>query len=268
MTRTMYDSVSVSSLPADATMVAGYADGLYANLTAMRARFPHATVVSIAVRYTTRAQVLDVETGDATPAQAVVWCRQTMADTPNGQLTVYCNTSTWPAVRAALAAAGESPPNYWVAQYDGVASIPAGAIAKQYRNTPGWDASIVADYWPGVDAAPTPAPPSPPPVPPEDIVTPQDKLDIAQLVWDHTEPNPMGGQARMGTMLAWRDQDQTNQTAELERAINASTAAVVAAVAQLHPGADTAAIIAAMEAAIAKTVIKVDVNVASPTPAA
>ncbi|WP_051966514.1 hypothetical protein [Kitasatospora mediocidica] len=275
MTRTMYDSVSVSSLPADATMVAGYADGLYANLTAMRARFPHATVVSIAVRYTTRAQVLDVETGDATPAQAVVWCRQTMADTPNSQLTVYCNTSTWPAVRAALAAAGESPPQYWVAQYDGVASIPGGAIAKQYRTTPGWDASIVADYWPGVDAAPTPAPPSPPPVPPEDIVTPEDIAAVAAAaataVWNHTEPDPLsGGTARMGTVQAWRDQVAQNKTSELERQIAASTAAITALVNQLgaqHGTVDTAAVVAAVQAAIAAAVVHVDVNVTGPTAA-
>jgi hypothetical protein len=150
----MYDSVTPGSIPASATMVAGYADGKYANLTAMRARFPHARVVSIAVRYTTRAQVLDVETGDATPAQAVLWCTQTMADTANGELTVYCNTSTWPQVRAAFKTAGVSEPQYWIAHYDNIAALPAGAIAKQYQNTAGWDRSVVADHWPGIDPDP------------------------------------------------------------------------------------------------------------------
>lgn len=32
MTRTMYDSVTVADVPAHATMVAGYANGRYANL--------------------------------------------------------------------------------------------------------------------------------------------------------------------------------------------------------------------------------------------
>ncbi|EST24400.1 hypothetical protein [Streptomyces roseochromogenus] len=155
MTRFMYDSVSPGNIPAGATMVAGYADGLYANIPDMKARFPHATVVSIAVRWTTRAQVMDVENGDATPAQAVAWCTQTMAATSNHELTVYCDTSTWPAVRAAFKSAGVTEPNYWVAQYDNDPTVPAGAIAKQYQgDTNGYDRSVVADYWPGVDPKP------------------------------------------------------------------------------------------------------------------
>lgn len=149
--RTMYDAVTSSNIPAGAALVAGYADGWYANIPAMRARFPHATVVTIAVRWTTRAQVLDVETGDATPAQAVQWCTQTMADVANDRLTVYCNTSTWPAVRAAFRAAGVSEPQYWVAEYDNDPAIPAGAVAKQWADRGPYDLSSVADYWPGVD---------------------------------------------------------------------------------------------------------------------
>lgn len=157
MTRSMYDSVNPASIPADATMVAGYVDGHYANMTAMAARFPHATLVPIAVFPSTDdGLVLDVETGDATPVQAPGWVvkRRSHGVDP----TVYCNTDTWPAVRRAFAAAGVPEPHYWIAQYDGVATIPAGAVAKQYRETDAWDASIVADYWPGVDPAPAPAP--------------------------------------------------------------------------------------------------------------
>ncbi len=151
MTRTMYDSVDPAKISHDATMVAGYADGRYANLGAMKARFPSATIVSIAVRATTRAQVLDVEIGDATPAEAVVWCTRTMADKSNRELTVYCNASTWPEVRAAFKKANVTEPNYWIARYDDKPEIPPGAVAKQYQNTPGWDVSVVVDHWPGVD---------------------------------------------------------------------------------------------------------------------
>jgi len=158
MMRIMYDSITPGNIPSSATMVAGYADGLYANIPAMKARFPHATVVSIAVRWTTRAQVLDVESGDATPTQAVQWCTQTMADKSNHELTVYCNTSEWPHVRAAFQNAGVTEPNYWVAQYDNNPAIPAGAVAKQYQgDTHGYDVSSVAAYWPGVDPAPKPS---------------------------------------------------------------------------------------------------------------
>ncbi|MEU3352856.1 hypothetical protein [Streptomyces sp. NPDC037389] len=46
---------------------------------------------------------------------------------------------------------GVFEPDYWVARFDGVPSIPAGAIAEQYENTPGFGKSVVADNWPGVD---------------------------------------------------------------------------------------------------------------------
>lgn len=169
MTRTMYDAVTSSNVPAEATLVAGYADGLYANIPQMKARFPHATVVTIAVRWTTRAMVLDVETGDATPPEAVGWCTQTMADTSNRLLTVYCNTSTWPSVRAAFRAAGVTEPQYWVAEYDGDPAIPAGAIAKQWADRGPYDLSSVADYWPGVDPFP------------EDDMTPAQAQQLADL---------------------------------------------------------------------------------------
>ena len=158
MTRTMYDGVTPSSIPASATMVAGYVDGTYANIPAMRKRFPAATLVEIAVSWQTRAHVLDVEKGDATPAEAVKWCTHTMADRANGELTVYCNNSVWTQVKAAFKAASVTPPQFWIAHWDDNPTIPAGAVAKQYRNTPGYDVSSVATHWPGVD---TKSPPTP-----------------------------------------------------------------------------------------------------------
>lgn len=155
MPRTMYDSINPGAIPSDATMVAAYQDGLYANVGAMKARFPHATIATIAVRHTSRAHVLDVENGDATPAQAVQWLTQTMHDLDNGLLTVYCNMTVWPAVRAVIKAAGIKEPNWWVARYDNDPTLPPGAVAKQYvGDYNGYDKSVVADYWPGVDPAP------------------------------------------------------------------------------------------------------------------
>jgi hypothetical protein len=166
MTRTMYDGITAADLPADATMVAGYVDGLYANMPALAARFPSASRIGIAVfAHTDDGIVLDVETGDATPAQAPGWV--VMRRSHGLDPTVYCNTDTWPAVRQAFAAAGVPEPHYWIAQYDGVATIPAGAVAKQYESAGPWDVSVVADYWPGVDPLPPPPPPpAPAPVPP------------------------------------------------------------------------------------------------------
>lgn len=159
MTRTMYDGVDASRLPANAQLVAGYVDGAYRWSDTDWARFPNAVKVRIAVFGTTNdGHVLDVELGNATPAQSVDWVL--MRRRAGADPTVYMNTATWPQVRSAFQARSVAEPHYWVAQYDGVASIPAGAIGKQYFNDDslGYDLSIVADYLPGIDApAPHPA---------------------------------------------------------------------------------------------------------------
>ncbi|AEW92921.1 MULTISPECIES: hypothetical protein [Streptomycetaceae] len=216
MPRTMYDAVTPANIPANATMVAGYADGRYANLDELRARFPAATIISIAVRWTTRAQVLDVESGDATPEQAVQWCTQTMADTPNHELTVYCNTSQWPSVRAAFQAAGITEPNYWVAAYDGDPTIPAGAIAKQYLGDyHGYDKSAVVDYWPGVDTSPPPGGEFYPGANRShwyEQAYPGDPMRVNTIIWHSTETTVLpdyGGGSIAPTLTAvpnWREQ--------------------------------------------------------------
>lgn len=172
MTRLMYDGVTPSRIPADATMVAGYVDGRYANLPALRQRFPHATVVEIAVfAHTNGGTVLDVEAGDATPGEAPGWVvsRRHAGVDP----TVYCSASVWPAVQAAFRNAGIAEPHYWIARYDNDPTVPTGAVAKQYKTTAGYDVSSVAAYWPGVDPKPTPAPPE------EDVLTAADKAWIS-----------------------------------------------------------------------------------------
>lgn len=158
MTRTMYDSVNVEGIPASASMVAGYVDGLYANTNLMRQRFPHATVVEIAVSsHTDDGQVLDVEKGDATPAESVGWVQ--MRRRAGADPSVYCNAATLPAVKSAFKSAGVSEPHYWVAQWDNVKSVPSGAVAKQYTNGAHYDTSVVLDVWPGVDSVSNPRPP-------------------------------------------------------------------------------------------------------------
>lgn len=157
-----FDGVTASSIPASATYVFYYANGTYANRSAIAARFPHATLIPIAVSKSLAAvkgMVLDVENGDATPADAVAWCLAYPGS--NKDLVVYCNASTWPSVRSAFQSAKVTEANYWIAEYDNVAAIPAGAIGKQYKNTPGYDESVInASAWPGI-SAPTPTPPPP-----------------------------------------------------------------------------------------------------------
>lgn len=171
MTRTMYDAITPSRIPVSAPqMVAGYVNGRWPSYAEMVSRFPSAVHVSIAVSADTDAQVLDVEQYDATPAEAVDWVLRQRGR--KAIPTVYCNTSTWPAVQAAFAARRVALPYWWEANYSTGPSISPGAIAKQFETTPGYDRSIVVGYWPGVDPAPKPAikPPAlkpPVPIPPK-----------------------------------------------------------------------------------------------------
>src|ERR1035437_2736494 len=166
MTRTMYDSVTMGAIPTSAKMVAFYVDGLYANGTACKARFPNAIRVGIAVFPSTDdGVVLDCETGDATPSQCPGWVVKRRGHGVDP--TVYCSESVWPQVQAAFAANKVAQPHYWIAAYPGIGQkLYAGSIAHQYADPPGsggnFDLSIVADFWPGVDS--NPQPPIKPPV--------------------------------------------------------------------------------------------------------
>lgn len=153
----MYDACDYLRPPADASMVAGYVSG--------GCEWPavawHAWSRALTVRIATGANVddgvvLDVERGDATPADAPGWCARARLRgvTP----TVYTSTSNVQAVLAACKLHDVPAPLLWVANWSDGPVIPAGAIACQYDNDAarGYDISVVADYWPGVDPAPSP----------------------------------------------------------------------------------------------------------------
>jgi len=139
----MYDSTTAADIPADAEVVAGYVDGLYRWSDADWARFPNAAKVRITIDYTNMdADVLDCESGDATPEQAAVWLR-------NGGKTVYCNVSTKPAVDTAY---GRSDWEWWAAHYTFVEHLEDGSVATQYAdhgpNGEHYDVSLCAAGWP------------------------------------------------------------------------------------------------------------------------
>lgn len=155
MTRIFYDSVTASRIPRGVQGVMGYDDGLYKWSDKDWGLFPSSVHVHIAVFASTNSgTVLDVERYDASPEEAPGWVKMRRA--AGVDPTVYMNTSTWPQVRAAFRNQGVPEPHYWVAQYDNVKIVPDGAIGKQYYNNDalGFDMSVVADYWPGVDPAP------------------------------------------------------------------------------------------------------------------
>ena len=162
MTRVMYDGVEADSVPAGAAIYAGYVDGNWQSFDALVSEYPAALHVSVCVTSADSARVLDVESGDASPDEAPAWAsRQRAAGNPYP--VVYMNESTWSSVRSAFSAQGVAAPLYWVADYvddpTKVPDIPDGAIALQYYDYGGYDASVVADYWPGLDAAPVTASP-------------------------------------------------------------------------------------------------------------
>lgn len=157
----MYDSTSPSDIPADAQMVAGYADGAYVWRQADWDRFPTAAKVTISTQPgSTIADVLDVELGDATPSDAARWV-QARTDAGFLRPTVYCARSSMSTVAAALSGMKYE---LWVADWTGQPHAIEGAVAVQYANpsTSGghFDLSVVYDdFWPLTDPSTSPGEP-------------------------------------------------------------------------------------------------------------
>lgn len=175
MTRRMADSISLASLPAGFDMYGGYDDGHWPDAAAIAAKFPGKTVIRFTVSASdNEGDCLDVESGDATPAQAPGWVERRRQAGHGGPL-VYCSWSLLPAVKTAFIQAGVVEPGWFVAGYpspDGDA-IPAGCVGHQWIDRGPYDESIVVDYLPGIDPAPKPTPPAPTPKVQEDeMITP------------------------------------------------------------------------------------------------
>ncbi len=172
MTRIMRDSTTAADIPRHGLdLAAGYANGRFAWSDADWARFPGIPHVHIDVNGSDPqgAGVLDVETGDATPAQAVTWAKARHAANPDGYPPViYCNRATLTPLFNAMAAAGlhiVKDFRLWVATLDGTKTLAdmTGVTAVQYAGeaqTGGhYDESIVCDpAWHAPAPAPPPAP--------------------------------------------------------------------------------------------------------------
>jgi hypothetical protein len=169
----MFDSTMAADIPAGSALVGGYVDGSSAWAAADWLRFPGQILVRICV-FNDRldAQVIDIEPGNNDARGAVPWiqAKWLRGDIP----TVYCFSDQGPVgfqiseVRAACDAASVKRPLFWIAQWDNNPGTfdPAGdpqIVGKQYANsllTGGhYDASVIADHWPGVDAMPNPGDP-------------------------------------------------------------------------------------------------------------
>jgi hypothetical protein len=114
----MYDSTDVAHLPDGADAYAGYTSGLWPTWEAVSARFPGKHLLSIAVDAAHRANCLDVEQGDATPAQAPGWVKMELSHGA-WRPVVYASVSGMPAILADLEAAGihRDEVRLWSAHY-------------------------------------------------------------------------------------------------------------------------------------------------------
>ena len=123
----MYDDTNVSLIPRTARAAAGYVDGRWQTYLKLKIRCPLAKLVAIAVFPHDDADVLDVEPGDATNAQAPAWVKRQLARRRAGVKyatrlpVVYTSASNGPALIAVLTKAGlKYGVDYlwWSAHYD------------------------------------------------------------------------------------------------------------------------------------------------------
>jgi hypothetical protein len=132
MTITMFDSVDTPLLPAGDFAYAGYADGRFANLNQIRARFPGKNILSIAVFARDNADCLDIETGDATPAQAAGWVFRQFAR-KSARPCLYASASVMQDVLTAMNAAGihRNSLRLWSAHYTDIPHICGPSSCRQ-----------------------------------------------------------------------------------------------------------------------------------------
>ncbi|WP_410644481.1 hypothetical protein [Amycolatopsis sp. lyj-346] len=254
----MYDAVTARNIPTSAVMVAGYIDKIKLEpwSAADWARFPNAVKVTIVKKASTNAgHVLDVEPGDATPAQAPGWVRMRRA--AGADPTVYMNLSTWPTVRKAFTDQGVAQPHYWVAKYDnnpawGTGWAALGCVAKQYAGdvAPGIDLSSVADYWPGVDG--------------DDM--PLTNEDVAKI-WSGVVPNKTNGRMDpAGELLGWTN-FEAKRSADAVAGLTTSVANLAQLVAK-QGDVDEIALAKALEPAIDASVTRALADAGGADPAA
>lgn len=170
------DNVTVGALTPGFPVYAGYYNGPFANLTALRARFPHAFIISIALRLngSRGSMAVDVEPGtmsstmDGSFADCLSWLNQ--GGFPAGHKPLVYVMASWAAsLEQYLAAHGHSRDSYymWTAHYAGLHLCSRTACG--YGGTRQADATQYAsgtnDYnvFRGYVISTTPLPPPPPP---------------------------------------------------------------------------------------------------------
>lgn len=140
----------------------GYPDGSFANAAQIQAKFPGMPVLKFTVSAADdEGHCLDIENGDAVPAQAPGWIVKRRA----GGLwwaSNYCSMDDYDEVWAAFVAAGVPQPFYIIADYDGnpiVYPMPM-VIGHQLADRGPYDEGVLLPTYPLF--------PQPAPIPTED----------------------------------------------------------------------------------------------------
>lgn len=133
--REMYDSVNIPAIPKDKT-VATYVNGSYAQPQAGTHTKNPVLWIDTNGSAPGKAQVLDVEPGDATPASAADWAKTRLEASPGAHTVIYTMTSQWDAARTALKAkltpAQYKQVKWWIADPTGTRHDLKGADAVQW----------------------------------------------------------------------------------------------------------------------------------------
>lgn len=129
----IYDSVSPSQIPAHEA-AALYSNGSYAANPSQVGQLGHQLWIDV-TGYNYSASVLDVEPGDATPAQAASWAYHRLSQHPDALARIYTFQNQWPAVKQAIAGLPswmQARVHWWIADPTGVPHMVQGANATQW----------------------------------------------------------------------------------------------------------------------------------------
>jgi hypothetical protein len=141
----MYDSVTVSEIPAHAPAVAGYVGGNFPTYPTLVKEFPAARKLSIAVNAGEDAECLDIETGDATVSEAPTWFRRQVARGVQRPV-LYCSVSLGNDLVETMRTHGVARHEFrlWTAHYTGAAHIcgPAEGLAEPADGTQWTDKAL------------------------------------------------------------------------------------------------------------------------------
>ena len=156
---TAYDTAA-NAWPSDTEYALCYLNGLYANVSYVRQHFPKASILTIDVTGVGEADIVDVESGDATPAVAAAGLEE------GRYRAAYASLSTGAQIGALMS----RPWNYFAADPTGTPHFPAATrlatvIGCQYawaqlgqtqgRNI---DISVVSESFFGIAPTPPPTP--------------------------------------------------------------------------------------------------------------